>query len=174
LKAIAAWREREAQGKNIPRGRIIKDETIADIAAHPPKSQSDLGKVRGLSPAWASNDIGARLIAIIETATPMSPEEMPTRDDKRPGLTKEGSLVADLLKLLLKIRSRDANVASRLLARSDELEMLAAGQRDGLAILEGWRYEQFGADALALVEGKLAFAVLDGKLRMTRTESAPS
>jgi ribonuclease D len=174
LKAIAAWREREAQGKNIPRGRIIKDETIADIAAHPPKSQSDLGKVRGLSPAWASNDIGARLIAIIATATPMSAEEMPTRDDKRPGLTKEGSLVADLLKLLLKIRSRDANVASRLLARSDELEMLAAGQRDGLAILEGWRYEQFGADALALVEGKLAFAVLDGKLRMTRTESDPS
>lgn len=174
LKAIAAWREREAQGKNIPRGRIIKDETIADIAAHPPKSQSDLGKVRGLSPAWASNDIGARLIAIIATATPMSAEEMPTRDDKRPGLTKEGSLVADLLKLLLKIRSRDANVASRLLARSDELEMLAAGQRDGLAILEGWRYEQFGADALALVEGKLAFAVLDGKLRMTRTESDPN
>jgi ribonuclease D len=174
LKAIAAWREREAQGKNIPRGRIIKDETIADIAAHPPKSQSDLGKVRGLSPAWASNDIGARLIAIIATATPMSAEEMPTRDDKRPGLTKEGSLVADLLKLLLKIRSRDANVASRLLARSDELEMLAAGQRDGLAILEGWRYEQFGADALALVEGKLAFAVLDGKLRMTRTESEPN
>ena len=174
LKAIAAWREREAQGKNIPRGRIIKDETIADIAAHPPKSQSDLGKVRGLSPAWASNDIGARLIAIIAMATPMSAEEMPTRDDKRPGLTKEGSLVADLLKLLLKIRSRDANVASRLLARSDELEMLAAGQRDGLAILEGWRYEQFGADALALVEGKLAFAVLDGKLRMTRTESDPN
>ena len=170
LKAIAAWREREAQGKNIPRGRIIKDETAADIAAHPPKSQSDLGKVRGLSPAWANNDIGARLMAIIATAEPMSAEEMPSRDDKRPGLTKEGSLVADLLKLLLKIRSRDANVASRLLARSDELELLAAGQRTGLAILEGWRYEQFGADALALVEGKLAFAVRDGKLRMTRAE----
>jgi ribonuclease D len=72
---------------------------------------------------------------------------------------------------LLKIRARDANVASKLLARSDELEQLAAGQRDGLPMLEGWRFEQFGADALALVEGKLGFAVLDGKLIMTRTDT---
>jgi ribonuclease D len=170
LKAIAAWREREAQGKNLPRGRIIKDETIADIAAHPPKTQSDLGKVRGLSPAWASNDIGARLMVVLAEAHPLPADEMPMRDDKKPGLTKEGSLVADLLKLLLKIRSRDANVASRLLARSEELELLAAGKRTGLTILEGWRYEQFGADALALVEGKLAFAVRDGKLCMTRAK----
>jgi ribonuclease D len=169
LKAIAAWREREAQSKNLPRGRIIKDETIADIAAHPPKSQADLGKVRGLSPAWAANDIGARLMDVLAQALPMPAGELPARDDKKPGLTKEGSLVADLLKLLLKIRSRDANVASRLLARSDELELLAAGRRDGLTILEGWRFDQFGRDALELVEGKLAFAVRDGKLCMTRT-----
>jgi ribonuclease D len=171
LKAIAAWREREAQNKDLPRGRIIKDETIADIAAHPPKAQTDLAKVRGLSPAWATNDIGARLLSILATAEPMSVEDMPVRDDKKPGLTKEGTLVADLLKLLLKIRARDANVASKLLARSDELEQLAAGQRDGLPMLEGWRFEQFGADALALVEGKLGFAVLDGKLIMTRTDT---
>jgi ribonuclease D len=171
LKAIAAWREREAQNKDLPRGRIIKDETIADIAAHPPKAQADLAKVRGLSPAWATNDIGARLLSILATAEPMSVEDMPVRDDKKPGLTKEGTLVADLLKLLLKIRARDANVASKLLARSDELEQLAAGQRDGLPMLEGWRFEQFGADALALVEGKLGFAVLDGKLIMTRTDT---
>jgi ribonuclease D len=170
LKAIAAWREREAQNKDLPRGRIIKDETIADIAAHPPKAQADLAKVRGLSPAWATNDIGARLLSILATAEPMSVEDMPVRDDKKPGLTKEGTLVADLLKLLLKIRARDANVASRLLARSDELELLAAGQRDGLPMLQGWRFDQFGADALALVEGKLGFAVLDGKLIMTRTD----
>ncbi len=171
LKAIAAWREREAQNKDLPRGRIIKDETIADIAAHPPKAQADLAKVRGLSPAWATNDIGARLLSILATAEPMSVEDMPVRDDKKPGLTKEGTLVADLLKLLLKIRARDANVASKLLARSDELEQLAAGQRDRLPMLEGWRFEQFGADALALVEGKLGFAVLDGKLIMTRTDT---
>ena len=100
----------------------------------------------------------------------MSAEEMPLRDDRKPGLGKDGALVADLLKLLLKIRSKEIDVASRLLARSEDLEALAAGQREGLSILEGWRFEQFGRDALDLVEGRLAFAVVNGKLKMTRTE----
>lgn len=172
LKALARWREMEARGKNLPRGRIVKDETLADIASHPPKKQSDLARVRGLSATWAGNDIGARMMAALDDARPMTNEEMPPRDDRKPGLGKEGALVADLLKLLLKIRSRDIDVASRLLARSEDLEALAAGQRDGLSILEGWRYDQFGKEALDLVEGRLAFAVKGGKLRMTRTEEA--
>ena len=171
LKALAAWREREAQGKNLPRGRIVKDETMADIAAHPPRSQNELAKVRGLSPAWANNDIGARMMQVLADAQPMSADEMPPREDRKPGLGKDGSLVADLLRLLLKIRSREINVASRLLARADELDALAAGQRSGLAMLNDWRFDQFGSDALALVEGKLAFAVKDGRLLMTRTEA---
>ncbi len=170
LKALAAWREKEAQGKNLPRGRIVKDETIADLAANPPRKQADLTRVRGLSASWGGNDIGGRLMAAIENATAMPASEMPARDDRKLPLGKEGALVADLLKLLLKIRARDINVAARLLARSDDLEALAAGQRDNLAILEGWRFEQFGRDALALVEGQLGFTVRNGKLKMTRTE----
>lgn len=170
LKAIAAWREREARDKNLPRGRIVKDETLADIATHPPHQQEDLGKVRGLSAAWKGNDIGARLIQALASAEPLPREEMPLREPHRPGPGKEGALVADLLKLLLKVRSREINVAARLLARSDELELLAAGVRDKLAILEGWRYEQFGHDALDLVEGRMAFAVHNGRLQMTRAE----
>jgi ribonuclease D len=169
LKALAAWREKEAQSKNLPRGRIVKDETLADIASHPPRSQGELTKVRGLSAAWGSNEIGGRMMSILANAQPLPADEMPARDDRKPGLGKEGALIADLLKLLLKIRSRDIDVAARLLARSDELEALAAGQRDGLAILQGWRFEQFGKDALALVEGRLAFGVESGKLKMTLT-----
>jgi ribonuclease D len=169
LKALGAWREREAQRKNIPRGRIMKDETIADVASHPPKAQADLAKVRGLSPTWKDNDIGARLMAVLDTAQPMSRDEMPDRNGNGQGGGKEGGLVADLLKLLLKIRSREINVASRLITRSDELERLAAGEREGLELLTGWRYEQFGHEALDLVEGRLAFAVVNGKLKMTRT-----
>jgi ribonuclease D len=171
LKALAAWREQEARSKNLPRGRIMKDETLADVAAHPPAGQEALARVRGLSPAWSSNDIGGRLMAALAAAKPLPADEMPARED-RPGLGKEGALVADLLKLLLKIRSRETNVAARLIARSEELELLAAGRRDGLSILEGWRFEQFGRDALDLVEGRLAFAVRGGKLAMTRTEAA--
>ncbi|MFM5915610.1 MAG: ribonuclease D [Chakrabartia godavariana] len=170
LKALAAWRETEARHKNIPRGRIMKDETLADLAMHPPRSQHDLSKVRGLSTSWAGNDIGARLMDTLANATPLPPAEMPARDDRRPGLGKEGGLVSDLLKLLLKIRARDIDVAPRLLARTDELDFLAAGHRDGLAILEGWRFEQFGRDALDLVDGRLGFGVVNGKLKITRIE----
>jgi ribonuclease D len=170
LKALAAWRELEARSKNLPRGRIMKDETLADVALHPPSDQEALGKVRGLSPAWRGNDIGARMMEALANADPLPPTEMPPRDDRGPGLGREGALVADLLKLLLKIRARESNVAPRLVARSEELELLAAGRREGLTILQGWRFEEFGRDALDLVEGRLAFAILDGKLAMTRTE----
>lgn len=170
LKALAAWREREAQDKNIPRGRIVKDETLADLASHPPRCQDDLGKVRGLSATWKSNDIGARLIQTLARAEPLPREEMPSRSPRKPGLGKDGALVADLLKLLLKIRAKEIDVASRLIARSDDIEMLAAGVREGLSVLEGWRFEQFGRDALDLVEGRLAFTVVEGRLQMTRAQ----
>ena len=170
LKAIARWRELEARGKDLPRGRIMKDETLADLAGHAPRKQADLAKVRGLSAGWATNDIGARLMAALAGAEPLADDELPPRDDRKPGLGKDGALVADLLKLLLKIRAKEIDVASKLLARSDELELLAAGQRQGLPMLEGWRYDQFGRDAVDLVEGRLAFAVQGGKLKMTRAE----
>ncbi|MEP7315972.1 MAG: ribonuclease D [Sphingomicrobium sp.] len=169
LRAIAAWRETEARQKNLPRGRIVKDDTLGELAAHPPKTQDDLGRIRGLSQGWRNNDIGSRLMDAIASAEPIGADEMPERGPKRPGLTKDAALVSDLLKLLLKIRAKETGVAPKLIARSDDLEALAAGVRDGLPILSGWRFEQFGQDALDLVEGRLAFATEDGRLKMTRT-----
>ncbi|MGB3378158.1 ribonuclease D [Allopontixanthobacter sediminis] len=166
LKAIAAWRENEAKHKNIPRGRIMRDETLADLAGHPPKKQADLAKVRGLSNSWKDNDIGKRLMNVLETAEPLPKAEMPEKGGRGAPLGKEGALVADLLKLLLKIRCREIDIASRLLTKSDELEALAAGVRK-LPILEGWRYDVFGKEALELVEGRMAFTVKDGKMVMT-------
>ena len=169
LKALAAWREDEAQHKNIPRGRIMRDETLADIASHPPKQQADLAKVRGLSSAWKDNDIGKRLMKVLDRAEPLEQDEMPEKAKRGAPLGKEGALVADLLKLLLKIRAREIDVAARLLTRAEEMEALAAGVRD-LPVLQGWRYEVFGRDALELVEGRLAFAVVSGKLTMTHID----
>jgi ribonuclease D len=169
MKALAAWRESEAQHKNIPRGRIMRDETLADVASHPPKNQADLAKVRGLSAAWKDNDIGKRLMKVLADAEPLPKDEMPEKIKQGAPLGKEGALVADLLKLLLKIRAREIDVAPRLLTRADEMEALAAGVRD-LPVLQGWRYEVFGKDALDLVEGKLAFAVERGKLKMTHID----
>ncbi len=169
LKALAAWRETEAQDKDIPRGRIIRDETLADLASQPPKAQEDLAKVRGLSQAWRDNDIGRRLMKTLREASELPANEMPDKPKRGAPLGREGALVADLLKLLLKIRTREIDVAPRLLTRSDELEALAAGARD-LEVLQGWRYEVFGRDALDLVEGKLAFAVERGRLKMTHVD----
>ena len=167
LKALAAWRENEARHKNIPRGRIMRDETLADIASHPPKKQADLSKVRGLSATWKDNEIGGRLMSTIEKAEPLPKDEMPPKAKRGAPLGREGALVADLLKLLLKIRAREIDVAPRLLTRANELESLAAGVRD-LPVLEGWRYDVFGRDALELVEGRMAFTVRKGQLKMTR------
>ncbi|GGI90185.1 ribonuclease D [Polymorphobacter multimanifer] len=173
LKALARWRELEARDKDVPRGRIVKDETLGDIAASPPRAQADLARVRGLSAAWANNGIGDRLMRSLVDAAPLSPDEMPAREPQRPGLSTDGALVADLLKLLLKIRSKEAGVAPRLIVRGDELDALAAGVRDGLPILTGWRHGIFGADALALVEGRLGFAVKNGKLMMSEIVLEP-
>ena len=172
LQSLAAWREREARNKNLPRGRIVKDETLADLAAHPPKQQEGLGSVRGLSATWKSNDIGGRLMDALANAKPLGKDDMPDRAPRGPGLGKEGVLVADLLKLLLKIRARELNVAARLIARSDDLEALAAGSRGDIPMMQGWRYDVFGHAALDLVEGRMGFAVVNGKLVMSEIDAA--
>jgi len=173
LKAIAAWREREAQRRNLPRGRLLKDETLADLALTPPRNQASLGKVRGVPASWAENEMGAAVMRVLDAAEPLPREEMPDRGDARP-LGRRAALVADLLKLLLKIRCDEADVAPKLVCRSDELERLAAGERNGLPILEGWRFTMFGRDALDLVEGRLAFSVRDGQTQLTRLEPEPA
>jgi ribonuclease D len=168
LKALAAWRETEARSKNMPRGRIVKDDTLGELVLHPPKTQDDLGRIRGLSAGWRSNDIGQRLMNALDNAKPLEPDELPDREPRRPGLTKDAALVSDLLKLLLKIRAKESGVAAKLIARADDLEALAAGVRKDLNILKGWRFEEFGRDALDLVEGRLGFAIENGKLKMSR------
>ena len=110
---------------------------------------------------------------VIADAEPLPKHEMPEKIKRGAPLGKEGVLVADLLKLLLKIRAREIDVAARLLTRADEMEALAAGVRE-LPVLEGWRYEVFGRDALELVEGKLAFAVENGRLKMTHIDDMQS
>ena len=104
-------------------------------------------------------------MAAVEAAKALEPDEMPDREPRRPGLTKDAVLVSDLLKLLLKIRAKEAGVAPRLIARSDDLEALAAGVRKDLNILNGWRFEEFGRDALDLVEGRLASRSRTGSSR---------
>jgi ribonuclease D len=173
LKALAAWREIEAQRQDLPRQRVIKDETLCDLAGHPPKTQSDLARARGLSERWGSNDIGNRLMTALSKAEPLDKDLLPDRDETV-HLNKQSRLAADLLKLLLKIRCEEQDVAAKLVCRSEELERLAGGQRDGLGLLSGWRRELFGEEALAVVEGRVAFRIVDGQLKISAVVEEPA
>ena len=155
LREIAAWRELAAQQRDIPRGRILRDEALLEIAAHSPKTIDELARIRGLGRSVAEGKLGAEMLDCVlrglaapETDAP----DPPPRNDMPPGL---GPLV-DLLRVLLKLRCEDNDVAQKLVANSSELEMIAADDHADVPALHGWRHEIFGQDALALKHGKLA------------------
>jgi ribonuclease D len=162
LKAVAAWREREAQRVNIPRQRLVKDETLLEIAATGPANIAELARARGISEGFAKGKSGTGLLAAIEAAKALPEEALPEAPkEHRRGPPPSPALVA-LLKVLLAARSEEHQVAPKLLANSDDLDRLAAEAAPDLPLLHGWRRTVFGDSALALKAGKLALGV-DGR-----------
>lgn len=164
LRAVAAWREREAQRINIPRQRLIKDETLLEIAATAPGNPADLARARGISEGFAKGKSGTGLLAAIAAAKLLSEDELPALPKDRSGPAPSPALVA-LLKVLLAAKSEEHHVAPRLLANSEDLDRLASGETD-LPALHGWRREVFGNAALALKAGKLALGVEGRKVKL--------
>ena len=162
LATIAEWREREAQTRDIPRGRVLKDEALLEIAAHPPESADALERIRAIPKGFANSRMGKTLIEAVEHGRQAAPPE--GIEPEKPRRKREPSQAAiDLLKTLLRLRAEDANVAPRLIANADDIESLAAFEDDGIAALQGWRAEVFGNDALALRKGELGIALSKGK-----------
>ena len=161
LKAVAAWREREAQRINIQRQRLVKDETLLEIAATAPETVADLSRARGISEGFAKGRSGAGLLAAVKAGKEIPDEALPEAPKDRAGPTPSPALVA-LLKVLLAAKSEEHHVAPRLLASSEDLDHLAAGDAAEVPALHGWRREVFGDAALALKAGRLALGV-DGK-----------
>jgi len=169
LREIAAWREIAAQQRDIPRGRILKDEALLEIAAHAPKNIDELARIRGLGRPVAEGKLGGEMLECVSrgSAAPESEApEPPPRNDLPPGL---GPLV-DLLRVLLKLRCEDNDVAQKLVANSSELEMIAADDRAQVPALHGWRLEVFGKDALALKHGKLALTASGKRIEVVEIE----
>jgi ribonuclease D len=155
LREIAAWREVAAQQRDIPRGRILRDEALLEIAAHVPKTIDDLARIRGLGRPVAEGKLGLEMLDCVTRALAAPEADAPealARADLPPGL---GPLV-DLLRVLLKLRCEDNEVAQKLVANAAELEMIAADDDADVPALHGWRLDVFGNDALALKHGKLA------------------
>ena len=159
LAAIAAWREREAQTRDIPRGRVLKDEALSEIAAHPPESGEALEKVRAVPKGFANSKLGKGLSEAIEVGRTAAPPEDAEGERARRRRREPSPAALDLLKTLLRLRAQAVGVAPRLIANGEDIEKLAAHEDDGVAALTGWRAEVFGNDAKLLRKGDLAIAL---------------
>ena len=162
LREVAAWRERQAQDRDIPRGRVMRDDALLDLAANAPKTATDLGRLRGLPQGFADGRLGPELLAAIERGLAVPQEEAPPAPDSfRPPRGIEP--VVELLKVLLKMKCEAHDVAQKLVASSSDLERIAADDEADVPALHGWRRQVFGEDALALKHGQLALTIRNRK-----------
>ncbi len=171
LVTLAAWREREAQTRDVPRNRILKDEALTEIAAHPPPDAQALSGIRALSQGYANSPLGKAILGVIKDTLENPPTESvdvtELRGHRRGRDASPGAL--DLLKTLLRLRAAQHGVAARLIATSEDLNLLAAGEEKNVPALHGWRAEVFGNDAVALREGRLAISLEGGNVVVIAT-----
>ncbi|HUZ74366.1 MAG TPA: ribonuclease D [Stellaceae bacterium] len=165
VRELARWRETTAQRRNLPRNRVIRDEALLEIAAHAPHSAEELAHSRGLGKGFAESRFGSEILAVVARVLASPESDWPEPEKRRevpPGL---GPL-ADLLRVLLKLRAEENDVAQRLVADAEDLERIAADDQADVRALQGWRYEVFGRDALDLKHGRLALTAAGKRLRL--------
>ena len=170
IRAAAAWREREAQRVNIPRQRLVRDETLLEIAATQPQTAAELSRARGISKGFAEGKTGAGLLSALAAARDLPDDALPEPGarDNRQGPPASPALVA-LLKVLLAAKAEEHDVAPKLIASSDELERLATETEPTIPALHGWRRQVFGQAALALKGGRLALGVDGRKVKLIQS-----
>jgi ribonuclease D len=162
LIEVAAWREREAQSRDVPRGRVLKDDALGDIATHGPTAPEKLAALRSLPRGFERSKWGQDIIEAVKRGLARDPAGLPPLD--RPRANINGSATVELLKVLLRMTSERFGVAAKVIATVDDLERIAADDRADVAALHGWRREMFGDRAIALKRGQLALAVEKGKV----------
>jgi len=162
LIEVAAWREREAQSRNVPRGRVLKDEAIGDIAIHAPTTPERLALLRSLPRGFERSKWGTEILEAVKRGLARNPSELPRLGKPRQSLN--GSATVELLKVLLRMASEQHGVAAKVIATVDDLERIALDDDADVPALHGWRREMFGDQAIALKRGQLALAVDGGRV----------
>ncbi|MBF0304946.1 MAG: ribonuclease D [Alphaproteobacteria bacterium] len=163
LRELAAWREREAREKDLPRQRLVRDEALMEIAASAPTTVDDLARTRGMSRGTAEGRFGQAMLAAVARAQALPEEQCPTPPE-RVDLPRGMGPVVDLLKVLLKLKCDEHDVASKLVASSSDIDAIAADDEAPVPALHGWRRQVFGEDALRLKHGRIGLALApDGK-----------
>ena len=165
LRELAAWRERAARSRNRPRNRVLRDEALAEIAAHPPKNATDLTRMRGSPKGLATRADGETIARIVSEVMSMPDEALP-KPEARPRQNRGRGPLVELLKVLLKAKCEEHGVAQKLVATVDDLERIAAGGERGVPPLTGWRREVFGEDALRLTRGEVALTADSSGIRL--------
>jgi ribonuclease D len=160
---VAAWREREAQSQNVPRNRVIKDDTIYDVMVQAPKSVDELTRLRTIHDGFARSARARDLVEAVRRGLARSPEDLPPLPINE-SLPPSAIAVADLLRVLLKAVVARFDVAAKLIATSEDLDKIALDDEAEVAALHGWRRELFGEDALAIKAGRLALTVEGGRI----------
>lgn len=171
LMEVAAWREREAQSRNVPRSRVLKDDALFDIALTGPKTPEALGSMRSIPKGWERSRDGLAVVEAVNAGLARDPRSLPPIDKHRPQ-TQSQSATVELLKVLLKMVAEKHHVAAKVVATSDELDRIAEDDEADIGALKGWRREIFGDKALALKHGRLALAIERG--RVTTVERPPA
>ncbi|WP_018239307.1 ribonuclease D [Ensifer sp. BR816] len=164
LQKVAAWREREARARNVPRGRIIKDDAIYEVAQQQPKDAEALGRLRTIPKGWERSSAGASIVEAVTEALAIPKAELPRLP--RQNHAPEGAAAAgEMLKVLLKLISEQEGVAAKIIASSEDLDRIAAeGEKAEVAALSGWRRELFGDMALKLINGEVALRFVGKKI----------
>ena len=162
LMEVAAWREREAQTRDVPRGRVIKDDVIGDIAVQAPTSIERLGHLRSLPKGFERSRWGEQIIEAVKRGLERDPKTLPRLERFRPAAN--GAATVELLKVLLRMTAERHGVAAKVIATVDDLDRIAADDEADVPALKGWRRELFGEKALALKQGRLALAVDNGRV----------
>lgn len=162
LRELAAWREREAQNRDIPRKWVISDESLLEIARRAPQDREDLANIRGVADKLAKGLYPAVLRAVADGMA-IPHDELPRLERKRRRQFDVDGAV-DLMAALVRLRAKEHGVATPLLASRTELEQLAGGEREGMPLLEGWRRSIVGEELLRLLDGEIAMHLAEGKL----------
>lgn len=171
LRGLAAWREGRAQRKNLPKSWVMKDDTLADMAAQAPRDVKALKKIRNMSSDLAEGHIGRELLDVISKALASDQSTWPEVKRNKPPSARIVAIV-EILKLLLKIQSGENEVASKLIASSGDLEAIAKDDEADVPALKGWRREIFGEEALAMKHGKVSIGLRDDKIVKFNTSNS--
>jgi ribonuclease D len=163
LIELAAWRERLAQGQDVPRNRVLRDEALYDIANSAPTETAQLSQLRSLSEGFARSSRAKEIVEAVKQGLKRDPKTLPPLRDGT-GLPAERQATVELLRVLLKACAARSKVAPRLIADAEHLERLAAEHEPDIPALKGWRYELFGAEALRLKRGELALKIEGGEV----------